>query len=441
MILSSGDTNCKEKIKIHDKGLFHLINGVYKTFKTPFKTRYKKCIAVYSGDLEDMKALFIMELQRLFDDSKFMPSEESAIFKKLKYNVVKHLNNELENEPVTKGLYIRGVDGEIFEITPGSVNPFEKSPGAGYSGINKKILRVIKNVDITKLCQKNSFVQLNIANLIKKYYFEEDGKLPSLNTMLSYYKKEYCCEITASEYSRALNNLFKLICNNVTELKGSDINRRDYISSSHVNQKIEYCYNTDKTLKLIKIVNELEGYIPESVTGDEFYRIVKTDSIKQICYKNKAVIKYIDDLDNLSLDDYTDLLEAVYYMLRDYCREKIDYQLKAFINKYKNYTIDTNIYDILQMAMGKPKDNKFWSVVHKKNGIHIMRFNKTDGNIYTALKGKSEIIVSMIKRICRIGNCKFIVADNGNIYCRSADKELINLKRIKNSYSASLLAA
>ena len=150
----------------------------------------KKVIAVFNGDINDMTEVFVSELYSLFSDESFEPADETAIFKVLKYNVIRRLNQELKSEPLTRTIVVtnKNDDDEEYEIIPAQLiyNPFDDVPESGYSGANKELLNVIRSVDIERLCRSNAETQINVANLIKKYYREVDSKYPSLDKMLEY---------------------------------------------------------------------------------------------------------------------------------------------------------------------------------------------------------------------------------------------------------------
>lgn len=215
-------------IKILDKELENTIKRTYTDYLQEGITTRKRVNAVFNGDINDMTEIFISELYCLFDDESFEPADETAIFKVLKYNVIRRLNQELKSEPLTRTIVVtnKNDDDEEYEIIPAQLiyNPFDDVPESGYSGANKELLNVIRSVDIERLCRSNAETQINVANLIKKYYREVDSKYPSLDKMLEHYKNEYGCEITKDIYSRALNTLFGLICSNTTVYKGLDIN-------------------------------------------------------------------------------------------------------------------------------------------------------------------------------------------------------------------------
>lgn len=440
--------NCM-KIKILNKALERTIKRTYNDYIQEGISRRKKVNAVFDGDTDDMTEIFISELYSLCDDLSFEPADETAIFKALKYNVVKRLNQELQYVPVTMSMEMTNDDEEEFEFVPNALKyyPFRGSVKSGYNGTNKELLNVIKSVDVEQLCRSNANVQINVANLIKKYYIECDNKYPSLEKMLDYYKSEYGYEISKDIYSRALNNLFSLICDNTTSFKGLDINRRDYISKfdSEGNVKpaiapvIDYCcLNSDNILSLIDIVSQLENHIPKEVTGDKFYTIVQKNNIKQLCYKYKRLANILENLDNLSVEDYSDVLTAVYIILNEYIIKHIKYQLEEFLQRFSENSFDTDFDTIYNLAIGKVDNQVFWSLYQRKDGLHMLSFIQSE-NMYVALKGKADIKVDC-KMIYQIGKCKFIISED-KVYCRSAYKELINIRCIKNRYSACLLMA
>lgn len=439
-------------IKILDKELENTIKRTYTDYLQEGITTRKRVNAVFNGDINDMTEIFISELYCLFDDESFEPADETTVFKVLKYNVIRRLNQELKSEPLTRAIVVtnKNDDDEEYEIIPAQLiyNPFDDVPESGYSGANKELLNVIRSVDVERLCRSNAETQINVANLIKKYYREVDSKYPSLDKMLEHYKNEYGCEISKDIYSRALNTLFGLICSNTTVYKGLDINRRDYISlydsegniKPAVTPTIDYfCLNSDNMLSLIDIVNQLDGYVPEKVAGDRFYNIIRQDNIIQICFKYKRLAKLLENANELSVDDYTEVLGAVYIMLNEYVEKHIKKQLYEFMERFGAYQFDASYDMIFNLAIGKADNQGFWTLYQKKNGLHIMSFRHLENDMYIALKGKADIKVDC-DTIYQIGKCKFIISDE-KVYCRNAYSELINVRCAKNKYSACLLTA
>ncbi len=442
------------QIIIHDIPLMNTIKRTFEEYQKPYKTCRKKCISTFCGDIEDMKQLFITELYRLFDDDSFLPDNESSIFRALKYNVTRNIEESLKTQPLTSTLVLNNSeDDEEYELLPESLiyNPFQETPKGGYSGKNKALLSVIKSVDIESLCRKNAETQINVANIIKKYYKPLDDRFPDTKTMLSYYKKEYANEISDTEYSRALNSLFKLICDNTIQFKGLNINRKDYISKfdsegnyrQEISPIIQYIsYTSEETLFLIDLVNNLNGHIPKEIIGDKFYKLIQVGIVNDVCGKNKAVIRGINNLDSMTITDYADLLEAIYIMVNEYVKKQIDFQIKQFIYNNGNIVFDTGIENICRLALGKFTDKTFWTLKNKKDGLHIITLKKSECDLFTACKGKSSNIKINCTKIYQIGYCKFLVheeQDERYIYCRSVKAELINLYRVKNKYSGCLL--
>ena len=103
--------NCM-KIKILNKALERTIKRTYNDYIQEGISRRKKVNAVFNGDTDDMTEIFISELYSLCDDLSFEPADETAIFKALKYNVVKRLNQELQYVPVTMSMEMTNDDEE-----------------------------------------------------------------------------------------------------------------------------------------------------------------------------------------------------------------------------------------------------------------------------------------------------------------------------------------
>lgn len=441
-------------IKILDEELERTIKKTYADYVKEGIAKRKKVIAVFNGDINDMAELFISELYILFNDESFEPPDESAIFKALKYNVVKSLNQELNNEPITRSIYAADENDDEYELLPETLiyDSFSDVPESRYCGANKGLLKILSSVEIERLCRSNAETQINVANLIKKYYMEIDGRYPSLDKMLEYYKFEYGYEISKNIYSRSLNNLFNLICDNTIIYKGLNINRRDYISrhDSEGNIKSEIvptidccCLNSDDFLLLIDLCNRLDGYSPGTVAGDRFYNIGKQDRIIEVCFKYKRLVKLLKNVDKLSLEDYSDVLEAVCIMVNEYTTKHIKSQLVQFMEQFGIDKFDASYDTIFELAMGKSASRSgepgYWTICKKKDGLHIMSFRHLENDMYFALKGKADIKIDC-KKIYQIGKCKFIVSKE-KIYCRSVYKELVNVKCCNNKYSACRLNA
>ena len=212
-----------------------------------------------------------------------------------------------------------------------------------------------------------------------------------------------------------------------------NINRKDYISKfdsegnyrQEISPIIQYIsYTSEETLFLIDLVNNLNGHIPKEIIGDKFYKLIQVGIVNDVCGKNKAVIRGINNLDSMTITDYADLLEAIYIMVNEYVKKQIDFQIKQFIYNNGNIVFDTGIENICRLALGKFTDKTFWTLKNKKDGLHIITLKKSECDLFTA------------------GYCKFLVheeQDERYIYCRSVKAELINLYRVKNKYSGCLL--
>lgn len=137
-------------IKILDEELERTIKKTYADYVKEGIAKRKKVIAVFNGDINDMAELFISELYILFNDESFEPPDESAIFKALKYNVVKSLNQELNNEPITRSIYAADENDDEYELLPETLiyDSFSDVPESRYCGANKGLLKILSYVEI-----------------------------------------------------------------------------------------------------------------------------------------------------------------------------------------------------------------------------------------------------------------------------------------------------
>jgi len=76
-----------------------------------------------------------------------------------------------------------------------------------------------------------------------------------------------------------------------------------YLNDCYCSQKMNFVSLTsEKTNKLLKLGNKLTDYIPLKVYGDTFFNEISNSDVKEICRKNKALIRSINDKENLSVE-------------------------------------------------------------------------------------------------------------------------------------------
>ncbi len=185
---------------------------------------------------------------------------------------------------------------------------------------------------------------------------------------------------------------------------------------------------------MIVLANQLIDYIPEEVKGDRYYNTISEDTIFEICSRNKDLKQNILNKSQLQLDEYTDTLNVIGYMLFDYCKEKVIYYYNSFMEKYKEYEFDAD--NVLDMILGKEAKQKFtlWGLKNRSDGFHLLGFKNKNNDIVAFNGSCGDIKFEQV--ICvQIGNAKLFVSDlDKKVYCRSADKEIFYIKEIKHKY-------
>ncbi len=188
------------------------------------------------------------------------------------------------------------------------------------------------------------------------------------------------------------------------------------------------------------MANRLIDYVPQEVEGDIYYKLISKDIILEICNTNKALMANIRNKKQLQLEDYQDTLNAVGYMLFDYCRDKATVYYNKFMQEYSDYTFDNNVLDVI---LGKETQQKFdlWNLKHKSDGFHLLGFKYKDNNIVAFNGSCGDIKIEQVFCV-QIGNAKLFISDcDKKVYCRSADKELFYIKEIKHKYKSFRRAA
>ena len=188
------------------------------------------------------------------------------------------------------------------------------------------------------------------------------------------------------------------------------------------------------------MANRLIDYVPQAVEDDIYYDLISNDIILEICYENKALMANIRNKKQLQLEDYQDTLNAVGYMLFDYCRDKATVYYNKFMQEYSDYEFDNNVLDVI---LGKETQQKFdlWNLKHKSDGFHLLGFKYKDNNIVAFNGSCGDIKIEQVFCV-QIGNAKLFISDcDKKVYCRSADKELFYIKEIKHKYKSFRRAA
>ncbi len=95
-------------------------------------------------------------------------------------------------------------------------------------------MEIQKHYNVTDLCSPNATAQREVIDLIKskykyRYYSKDDClDLPKDIEMISFYQLKYRKEISQQQYSSVLDELFKIMCDCTSDLKGLNITRKQY---------------------------------------------------------------------------------------------------------------------------------------------------------------------------------------------------------------------
>ena len=430
----------------------HIIKNRYDDFIRvgidPEHNKYSD--AIYCGTLEDLKKTSIVILHQIFKDKSFNPQTSAEIYQTLTYKLKLFLGKSIGTSiHYNSDIFVNSDDEEdsYYSLIK---NPCkagfidEEDVKCEYIGEIRELMGILKDYDIKELCSPNATTQRNVIELLQKcynykYYFkEDDSRFPKDFELISMYQLKYNEEISQQRFSAVLDEIFQLLCDCTIDLKGTSLTRNQY----HNKEQHGDIYNkfirqtTYKTNRLIVMANKLINYMPETVQNDTYYNRISDDDILEICSKNKSLIANIKDKQNLTLDNYADTLNAIGYMLFDYCKQKVTYFYDRFMEQYKDYDFDTD--NVFNIVMGGQANHKFdlWNVKSKSDGYSLMGF-KTKNNSVVAFNGATGNIKFEQVYCVQIGNALLFVSDDEKkIYCRSADKELFFIKEIKHKYKS-----
>jgi len=442
---------------INDTGLDLLAYRIFEHYKKKAKFSPKKDgIAKYSeqpywGVLNDAKMEMYVVLRKLFDDMDFIPETSKQIYEAIKNKLQRRLGKTIEKSVSALSENIVTADGDtisLFNIvesygllsceSPFSGNELDKDDFKHRREISE-ILNILEKHDIKNLIQNNAVAQLNFVDFLKENYRlvyrakEQAMRYPSEKELFTKYCQEYG-DISQQRFSAMFRQLFDLLCNLTTTINNNFVSREMYLNDCYCSQKMNFVSLTsEKTNKLLKLGNKLTDYIPLKVYGDTFFNEISNSDVKEICRKNKALIRSINDKENLSVEEYADVLCAVGFMIIDYCNEKVTYQLERFFNSHTEYSYDFNANKIHDLCMGVLSVNRYWRMIKTDNGFSLRTYKKDDDGYFTSFTGRNGNVNLESVKCVQIGFCKFFVSDMDKmIYCCSVSKELSFTRRVGN---------
>lgn len=445
---------------ILNEGLDLLAYRIYEHYRKKAKFIPKKYgIAKYSeqpyfGTLNDVKMEIYIVLKELFDDMNFIPKDLGQIYKKVKNKLQRRLGKAIEKSVSALSENIVTADGgtiSLFNIvesygllsceSPFAGNELDKDDFKHRREISE-ILNVLEKYDIKTLIQVNAHAQMNFVDFLKENYRlvywakEQSMRYPSEKELFTKYCQKYG-DISQQRFSAMFRQLFNLLCDVTTTINNNFVSREMYLNDCYCSEKMNFVSLTSgKTNKLLKLGNKLTDYIPLKTYGDTFFNEITRSDVKEICLKNKALILAINNRENLSIEEYTDILCAVGFMLRDYCKAKVKYQLQRFMSDYNGYTFDINLDKLFDLCIGILPINTYWHIFKLNTGFSLRAFKKCeeceDGYFKPFTGRGSKVDFTDIKCI-QIGLCRLFISDsNKAIYCRAVDKELPFVRRVEN---------
>lgn len=445
------------QIIINDPILNALAEKIYHHYKSKAKfTKKKNGISKFSespylGTENDVKMEMFVVLRELFDDMNFNPKNSKEIGEVLKYRLQRRLGKIIGKSALALSENIVNGNGEEFSLfdiveSYGLMscessfigNELDKNDFKHRHEITE-ILNVLEKHDIKNLIQCNAFAQLNFIDFLRKNYHlvydtkEQSMRYPAEKELLVKYCQEYG-NISQQRFSAMLRQLFDLLCSCTTNINNYIVTRETYMNDCYYKGKMNFVSLTsEKTNKMLKLGNELLDYTPLKVYEDTYFNEINNSDVMEICRKNKALIKAIKDKENLSVEEYADVLCAIGIMLRNYCREKIIYQIQRFISDYSGYTFDINLDKLYDLCTGILPISTYWHIFKSDTGFSLRAFKKCEDYYFTSFTGRNGRVDFESVRCVQVGLSKFFISDaNKMIYCRSTLTELSFTRRVGN---------
>lgn len=444
-------------VVILDIGLDNLANSIYYHYQKKAKFTQKNgsiskfSESPYLGTENDVKMEMFIVLREIFDDTCFDPKTSEKIYKEVKNRLQRRLGKIIGKSAFAFSENVVNGNGEEISLLdvvesygllscepPFIGNELDKNDFKHRHEI-AEILNVLKKHDIKTLIRANAHAQMNFIDFLKKNYHlvylskEQSVRYPLEKELLKKYCQKYG-DISQQRFSAMLRQLFDLLCSCTVTINNNVVTRETYLNYCYFSGKMDYINLTsEETNRLLVLGNRLTDYIPCTIKDDTYFNEVSKTDVMEICRKNKALIKMINDKENLSIEGYTDVLCAVGIMLRDYCRGKVTYQLDRFLLDYSVYRFDISTDKLLNLCMGILPVDKYWRMVKTDNEFSLRTYKKCDDNYFASFTGRNDKVDFESVKCIQVGLGKFFVSDmNKMIYCCSALKELSFTRRVGN---------
>lgn len=452
-------------IILNDPILDALANKIFYHYKTKGKfTKKKNGISKFSempyfGTENDVKMEMFIVLKELFSDKNFNPKNSKEVGEVVKYRLQKRLGKIIGKSAYALSENFVNAYGEEISLLDIAENYGLLSYESPFIGNEldennlkhrheiAEILNVLNKYGIKSLIQGNAFAQMNFVDFLRENYHliydvkEQSMRYPAEKELLEKYCQIYG-NVSQQRFSAMLRQLFNLLCSCTVTVNEKITTREVYLNYCEYPGKMNFVdLTSEKTNKMLKLGNELDDYTPLKVYEDAYFNEINNSEVMEICRKNKALIKAIRDKKNLSIEEYSDVLCAVGIMLRDYCKEKVTYQLQRFMFDYDGYTFDINTDKLLNLCMGALPINRYWHIFKSNTGFSLRTFKKCEDGYFKTFTGHGAKVDFVDIKCIRVGFCKFFISDsNKAVYCRAVDRELPFARRVENKIFGLLAA-
>lgn len=447
-------------VVILDIGLDNLANSIYYHYQKKAKfTQKNGSISKFSetpylGTGNDVKMEMFIVLREIFDDTCFDPKTSEKIYKEVKNRLQRRLGKIIGKSAFAFSENVVNGNGEEISLldvvesygllsceSPFAGNELDKDDFKHRREISE-ILNVLKKHDIKTLIQVNAYAQLDFVDFLKENYHlvygakEQPMRYPSEKELFTQYCQMYG-DISQQRFSAMLRQIFNLLCDVTTTINNNFVSRKMYLNDCYCSEKMNFVSLTsEKISKLLKLGNKLTDYIPSRVYGDTFFNEINSSDVKEICLKNKALILAINNRENLSIEEYADVLCAVRFMIHDYCKAKVTYQLQRFMSDYNEYIFDINLDKLCDLCMGILPINTYWHIFKLDTGFSLRALKKCEeceDGYFKPFTGRGSRADFTDIKCVQIGLSKFFISDsNKAIYCRAVDRELPFVRRVEN---------
>lgn len=226
------------KMTIYDQMLSNMVYKALEIYQSPSKSLsngdYKKFTnSHFIGDYDDMTMVFFREIQSIFDDNNFVPTDERMLYTEVKRRVTISVNTMLKNQNNSKDFfYINNIDEndngsgdlldwlDIPEEYQVQYQPifcdYEIPKNRQYTSFVSDLLEFLKSVDLKSLLSKNAIFQRNLVDVLfcpDIVNYDDDGieHIARNREIAKLYYKQFGIEPSEEQIVIGLNSIYKLL--------------------------------------------------------------------------------------------------------------------------------------------------------------------------------------------------------------------------------------